>query len=87
MVMVFNDTLIIFQLYRGGHCYRWRKPECAERTIDLSQDTDKLYHIVLYRIHHSRAGFELATLMVIGTDCIGSCKSNNYTITTTMALN
>ena len=24
------------------------------------------------------AGFELTTLMMIGTDCIGSCKSNNH---------
>ena len=29
------------------------------------------------------AGFELTTLVVIGTDCIGSCKFNYPTITTT----
>ena len=29
------------------------------------------------------AGFELTTLVVIGTDCIGSCKSNYHTIMTT----
>ena len=28
------------------------------------------------------AGFELTTLMGIGTDCIGSCKSNYHTIMT-----
>ena len=28
------------------------------------------------------AGFELTTLVVIGTDCTGSCKSNYHTITT-----
>ena len=28
-------------------------------------------------------GFELTTLMVIGIDCTGSCKSNYHTITTT----
>jgi hypothetical protein len=28
-------------------------------------------------------GFELTTLVVIGTDCIGSYKSNYHTITTT----
>jgi len=28
-------------------------------------------------------GFELTTLVVIGTDCIGSIKSNYHTITTT----
>jgi hypothetical protein len=30
-------------------------------------------------------GFELTTSVVIGTDCIGSYKSNYHTITTTMA--
>ena len=31
------------------------------------------------------AGFKLTSLVVIGTDCTGSCKSNYHTITTTMA--
>ena len=49
----------------------WRKPL-----------TDKLYHIMIYRVHRAR-GFKLTTLVVIGTDWIGSCKSNQHTITTT----
>jgi hypothetical protein len=38
---------------------------------------------MLYRVLHAWAGFELKTSVVVGTDCIGSCKSNYHAITTT----
>ena len=60
----------LFQLYIGDQFYKWRKPEKA---IDL-------HHMMFYRVHLFISGFELTTLVVKGTDCTDSCKSNYHTV-------
>ena len=79
-----TPLLAIFQLYivavsfvGGGNQSTRRKPPSCHKSLT------NFYHIMLYTSPWS--GFEPTTSVVIGTDCIDSCKSNYHTITATMS--
>jgi len=70
--MVFNATfnnisVISWQSFFGGGNSNWitkRKPPACRKSLA------KWHHIMLYRVHLTIIGFELTTLVAIGTDCI-----------------
>jgi hypothetical protein len=76
--MVFNATL------NNNSVISWWSVLLVEETGGAGENhrpatnTDKFYHLMLYT--SPWAGVEPTTLVVIGTDCIASCKSN-YLVT------
>jgi len=69
-----------FQLCRGGQIYRWKDPEYRKKTTELPQVTDKLQHIILYRVCLAMSGIQTQNFSgdtpppppPVGIDCTGS---------------
>ena len=51
----FTPLYTIFQLYRGGQFYWWRKPQYPKKHR-LEEINDNLYHIILYWVHFDMSG-------------------------------
>ena len=77
----FNNTLVILWL-SVLLVQKTRVP--GENHRPAASHWQTLSHECCHRIHLARVGFKL-TIVVIGTDCIGSCISNYHTITTITA--
>jgi len=67
--MVFNAT------FNNISVISWLSVLLLEKNTDLPQVTDKLYHIMFTPPPEWDSNS-----MVIGTDCIGSCKCNYHRI-------
>ena len=77
--MVFNAT------FNNISVISWRSVllvEDPEKTRPVASHWQILSNKCCIEYTSTWAGFEHTTLVVIDTDCIGSCKSNYHTITT-----
>ena len=76
----------IFQLYHGSQLYWWEETGVPwENHRPVTSHWQTLSHNIVIEYTSPWMRFELTTLVVINTDCTGSCKSNYHTIMATMA--
>jgi len=61
---VFKSTFKNFQLYSGSQFYWLTTPEYPEKITDTPKVSDKLYYIMLYRVHLVLCGIRIHKVSV-----------------------
>jgi hypothetical protein len=83
--------MVINATFNNISVISWRSVLLVEETGEnhrpAASHRQTLSHNVVSSTPRHERGFELTALVVISTDCTGSCKSNYYAITTTAATN
>ena len=86
VLMVFNTTFNIISVLLWQSVLLVKETEVPRKHHQsVASNWQTLSHKCCTEYTSPWTRFGLTTLVVIGTDCIGSCKSNYHMITTTMA--
>ena len=68
----FTPLSTIVHLYHGGQFYYYKNTQCLQKTINLSQVTDKFITYCYIGYISSLAGFELTTYVMKRNNCTSS---------------